>query len=489
MKFLILLPGLMLQLCMAQNTGIGTTLPKGKLHIKGTHDTTQLFVEAFTSQSISKPLMIFSKNGGDVLHINSDYQSNLFMGVNAGKVNSGAIHNVFVGMSVGAVNTSGVLNTGLGSGALGGNISGNYNTALGAAANATSNTSNNTAVGFQALFNGSGGMNTALGASAMHLSSSSITRNVAIGYEALRGSTTPPYNTGSNNTAIGAQAMWRNTTGYENTAIGNYALYNTTTAPYNTAIGRHSLYANTTGYFNTALGSNAMYYNNIGNFNVGAGYSSLLNTTASENNTAIGHQSGDSYNNGYNNVFVGAFTEVTGNDFYNVIAVGQGTVVSGPSVARFGNSATVSYGGYAGWTNISDGRFKGGLQENVPGLSFINMLRPVTYQLKATLLDKFLHSKNELSENATAVHNQALLEKEKITYSGFVAQEVEDAARSLGFDFSGIDKPKNASDVYGLRYAEFVVPLVKAVQELAAKNEILMERITTLEKANAELKK
>jgi hypothetical protein len=28
-----------------------------------------------------------------------------------------------------------------------------------------------------------------------------------------------------------------------------------------------------------------------------------------------------------------------------------------------------------------------------------------------------------------------------------------------------VDKPKNENDMYGLRYSEFVVPLVKAVQE------------------------
>jgi len=46
-----------------------------------------------------------------------------------------------------------------------------------------------------------------------------------------------------------------------------------------------------------------------------------------------------------------------------------------------------------------------------------------------------------------------------------VAQDVERAAKELGYDFCGVDAPKNANDVYSLRYADFVVPLVKAVQE------------------------
>jgi hypothetical protein len=45
---------------------------------------------------------------------------------------------------------------------------------------------------------------------------------------------------------------------------------------------------------------------------------------------------------------------------------------------------------------------------------------------------------------------------------------VEAAAREAGFDrFSGVDAPKNDRDYYGIRYSEFVVPLVKAVQELS----------------------
>jgi len=42
---------------------------------------------------------------------------------------------------------------------------------------------------------------------------------------------------------------------------------------------------------------------------------------------------------------------------------------------------------------------------------------------------------------------------------------VEQAAKEIGYDFSGVDTPDNPNDFYGLRYAEFVVPLVKAVQE------------------------
>jgi hypothetical protein len=72
--------------------------------------------------------------------------------------------------------------------------------------------------------------------------------------------------------------------------------------------------------------------------------------------------------------------------------------------------------------------------------------------------------------------------------TGFIAQEVELAAQNLGFEFSGVDAPKNSKDLYSLRYAEFVVPLVKAVQELEQQNrsqklviEQLSDRLMSLE--------
>ena len=54
---------------------------------------------------------------------------------------------------------------------------------------------------------------------------------------------------------------------------------------------------------------------------------------------------------------------------------------------------------------------------------------------------------------------------EKIKFSGFLAQEVEQAAKETGYDFSGLHKPNNSKDLYALSYESFVVPLVKAVQE------------------------
>jgi hypothetical protein len=42
---------------------------------------------------------------------------------------------------------------------------------------------------------------------------------------------------------------------------------------------------------------------------------------------------------------------------------------------------------------------------------------------------------------------------------------MEKAAQETGYDFSGPHKPTNNKDNYSLAYAEFTVPLVKAVRE------------------------
>jgi trimeric autotransporter adhesin len=271
------------------------------------------------------------------------------------------------------------------------------------------------------------------------------------------------------NVFVGYQAGLFNTTGFSNTANGYQALRFNTTGGGNTANGYHALFSNTTGLANTAYGYGALSLNTTNQQNTAVGYNALASTTASDFNTALGANAGSGWNNGYNNVFLGANVSTTQPDLYNVIAIGQGTYVTGLNMARFGNSATGSYGGWANWTNVSDGRYKKNVRENVPGIEFIKKLRPITYTLDATGLDAF-YRKNDKKEShltaaANAVHQRALREKEQIVYTGFVAQEVEAAARSLGFDFSGVDASKNENDTYGLRYAEFVVPLVKAVQE------------------------
>ena len=206
----------------------------------------------------------------------------------------------------------------------------------------------------------------------------------------------------------------------------------------------------------------------------------------------IGAFSG-SNNNGDQCSFFGADAgPAAASTYNNSTALGYNTTISADNQVRVGNSAVTSIGGFAFWTNLSDQRFKHQLQEDVPGLDFILQLRPLTYQVKMQELANALHederSEGKLSEQyraETLAHRNA---KAAIRHTGFLAQEVEAAAKKIGYDFSGVDVPQNEESFYGLRYAAFTVPLVKAVQEQQASIEDLKKENARLRADNDALK-
>jgi hypothetical protein len=299
------------------------------------------------------------------------------------------------------------------------------------------------------------------------------TYSVAIGYNAC--AQDPAYE----NVAVGAYSLYRNTAGSYNVAIGYGVLYNNYTGSDNTGMGYASFSSNTTGYNNSAFGADAMRQNTYGSNNTAVGNAALFSTTGSQYNTAIGYDAGMSYDLGYNNTILGANCGGSFSGQYNMIAIGQAVVCPDNSTARIGNSATWSIGGYAGWSNFSDGRYKKDIKEDVKGLEFIMKLRPVTYHLNMTSLSKRLGESNGAEWDKQM--KGALADKEKMLFTGFVAQEVEKAAAETGFTFSGVDKPKSDSGLYALRYAEFVVPLVKAMQEQQAMIKDLQTQVQTLQ--------
>ena len=77
---------------------------------------------------------------------------------------------------------------------------------------------------------------------------------------------------------------------------------------------------------------------------------------------------------------------------------------------------------------------------------------------------------------------------EKETRIGFVAQDVEKAAKDCGFNFPGIDIPRNDKEVYTLRYVDFIMPMVKGMQEQQTIIENQNKKIDDLQKQIDELK-
>jgi hypothetical protein len=62
---------------------------------------------------------------------------------------------------------------------------------------------------------------------------------------------------------------------------------------------------------------------------------------------------------------------------------------------------------------------------------------------------------------------------------------VEAAALASGYEFSGIQKPANSTGLYSLRYSDFVIPMVKSIQEL---NTTLEAEIQNLAQENQQLR-
>ncbi len=472
----------------AQNVGIGTTTPSFKLDVKnGSINTDSVYrIGGSTVLSVKGTENTFTgigtgtattsgsfnaASGFNALASNTTGNYNAAFGHKALFSSVGGSNSTAFGTSALLSNTFGSNNSAHGVNALYYNSTGSYNTGVGSHAlylNVLG--SNNTAVGESALFSNNGYGNTALGSLSMYYNGNGYW-NTAAGYSALQ------QNTGGNyNTAFGYEALFSNTTALSNTALGVWSLYFNTTGSYNTAGGDGALHKNISGWRNTALGARAMFGNETGNKNTAVGENSLSNTNASDFNTAVGYNAALK-NMGWNNTIVGAEADATGSGFFNSIALGNIATINGSSQTRIGNSFTVSTGGYTGWTNISDGRYKKNVQEDVKGLDFILRLRPVTYHLDVTKLSEKLNEKR--GREFTAQSKMAMVEKERQLLSGFVAQEVEQAANALGYDFSGVDRPANSNDFYGLRYAEFVVPLVKAVQEQQQMIDFLQKQVET----------
>jgi hypothetical protein len=410
-----------------------------------------LFVILFTTNVTSQSWSINGNSGTDSLanFIGTTDGKSLHFRVN--NIDAGMLKtdgSVYFGLQSGNSNTSGWENIGIGNSCLVQNTSGYYNIALGSdALTANTSGSNNIALGNEALQRNTTGL-----------------FNIAIGSEAMWYNTT-----GTFNVVVGAGALTYGTTGYYNTAIGTGAL-NFANANYNTAVGYNSSYENTSGNANVTLGYYAGFWNTVGSGNSNIGYKAAYNSTGSSN-TSLGIYALYTNAAGGNNTALGSYSDVSSASLSNSTAIGYGAVVNASNKVRVGNTSITSIGGQVGWSTFSDARIKQNVKQDVPGLAFINALRPVTYNYNVRKEDELLGKRDDID----AVGKYDI---EKIKFTGFIAQEVEAAASQAGYDFSGIDKTGN---VLSLRYSEFVVPIVKSVQELAVQNEALKNKNDELE--------
>ena len=279
-------------------------------------------------------------------------------------------------------------------------------------------------------------------------------------------------NTGASNTANGHSALSANTSGYENTAIGKSALQANTTGYYNVSVGFSSQGTSTTTVGNTSLGAFSLYNANTGNQNTAIGSSSLQNNSSGLNNTAVGQNA------------LSANTT-----FSNVSGLGANTAITASNQVQLGDATTTTYV-YGTVQNRSDIRDKAEIRDTVLGLDFINELRPVDY--KWDMRDDYKsQAPSPLTEDSTIEEissYNAWLESVKLNnlthdgthtrsryHHGLIAQEVKDVIEASGVDFGGFQDHSinGGADVLSIGYDELIGPMIKAIQELTARINVL----------------
>jgi len=458
-------------------------------------------------------------NGYQALFFNTTGSNNTANGRSALSSNTTGNYNTATGYQALYSNTTGGSNTANGSLALNSNTTGSDNTASGVfALNSNTEGNNNTANGSLALyFNTEGNNNTANGYQALYSNTTGY-NNTANGYQALYSNTIGSGNTanghqalnsnteGNNNTANGHQALNSNTEGFNNTANGYRALYSNTTGNNNTANGYRALYSNTTGSNNTANGYRALASNTTGSNNTANGYQALYSNTTGENNIANGYYALASNTTGIRNTATGSLALFSNTSYDNVSGLGYNSQVTGDDQVQLGDSNTTVYTSSGNVSSRSDLRDKADVRDTILGLDFITALRPVDYRWDqredykpdaptrpeplnndATEQEIEAHElalsqyENDHAEWLIAVKHENLMHDGTHTrnryHHGIIAQEIAGVIAESGVDFGGYQdhKVNGGEDVLTIAYSELIGPLIKALQEVNQKLDVLKQ--------------
>ena len=254
---------------------------------------------------------------------------NIAIGKDAGCETTSGSNNFFGGYSAGGCNETGSYNVLFGLAAGKTATSGNYRVFLG-------NLAGDRATGTDGIFIGSytGRCNTG-------------TYNIAIGRNALTGSSTPGDNTGLKNIAIGCDAGLDLTTGSCNVLMGTRAGYNITSGSHYVAIGNNALGTEDTGGSGAiAIGKDALaVQNGAWSNNVAIGYEAGATLTEATENVFMGYNAGKGVTTGCRVVALGSLTltaSTTG---------GDNVVIGGDTGRNNTGSSNVLIGACAGRTS------------------------------------------------------------------------------------------------------------------------------------------
>ena len=304
---------------------------------------------------------------------------------------------------------------------------------------------------------------------------STATGNVGIGHQVMQTITSGDYNvavghgaldaltTGLYNVAIGGDGpLGACNTGSKNVAIGNGALLQSDGESANIAIGSDTLTgAVNGGEYNVAIGDQAGTAVTTGDNNTIVGREAGHDCTTGENNTFIGGFAGNVAIGGSNNICIGYEADLSANDISHGITIGYNMTSSSNhfSFGKASNVVTNQFSSDANWSRSSDVRKKREIYDQELGLDFINDLRTVNFKWKPS---------NEFPKEWRDYSEENNMDTDVIMH-GFIAQEVKEA----------LDKHANNKDVKfggwregddGMQHTSremFVIPLIKAVQELS----------------------
>jgi len=200
-------------------------------------------------------------------------------------------------------------------------------------------------------------------------------------------------------------------------------------------------------------------------------------------NDASGHVLNMNANNSYAQLYTGTTTALYfGSN--NILSLGINT--SGHVIAITDNTYTMGASGNR-WSAIwsangtiqtSDEREKKDITNTDLGLDFVSKLRPVCYKWKVGQ-NIVTREPDGLDENGNEQFKIVKTPREgtRIHY-GLIAQEVKQVLGDK--DFGGYIHDED-TDIKGLRYDQFIAPLIKSIQELKAELEEATTRIKTLE--------
>ena len=278
-------------------------------------------------------------------------------------------------------------------------------TAIGYEALASTTTAENVGVGYRALYaNTSGASNTAMG----HQSSlnSVGNNNSSFGYQTLAN------NQANDCTAVGYQALVSNTTGVDNVAVGKSSLDSNTTGGSNTAIGHNALPAITTSSSCTAIGASALN-SGTGAENTAIGQNALYELTTGLYNVAVGFNAGRTLTTGGGGVYLGRNAEASGTGPSYEIVVGFNSTGKGGSTGFINpNSGGVYQGNNSSsWSTTSDQRLKKNIADNNDGLDKITSIRVRNFEYR-------------VEDEITELPTHAAIKKSGVQL-GVIAQELQ----------------------------------------------------------------